>query len=39
MAFMIDIYCSMEDHEINQLTEKKEFIDFAKEALIEDSTK
>ncbi len=37
MAFMIDIYCSMEDHEINQINEKKEFIDFAKETLIENS--
>ena len=29
MAFMIDIYSSIEDHEIDKKTEKKEFIELA----------
>jgi hypothetical protein len=30
MAFMIDIYSSIEDHEINKKSEKKEFIEYAR---------
>lgn len=37
MAFMIDIYSSMEDREINDHSEKKEFIDLGNESIMEDN--